>query len=84
MAIWESVVENYLGFPDGVSGQSRLDRGRAQVRGFGPYIRSRPADPVEMLIAVGQGATAGQAIDRDLTQASADGDKRGLGSWSIE
>jgi hypothetical protein len=58
MAIWES------GFPDGLSGQSRLDRGRAQVRRFGPYIRFRPADPVEMTIAVGQGATAGQAIDR--------------------
>ncbi len=53
MAIWESVIENYLGFPDGVSGQSQLDRGRAQVRRFGHYIRSRPADLVEMLIAVG-------------------------------
>ena len=42
MAIWESVIENYLGFPDGVSGQSQLDRGRAQVRRFGHYIRSPP------------------------------------------
>jgi len=35
MARWEPVVENYLGFPEGLSGQSLLDRGREQVRKFG-------------------------------------------------
>lgn len=47
-------VENYLGFPEGLSSSSLLDRGRAQVRQFGPNI------------AAGQGVTGGQAIDRDL------------------
>ena len=35
MARWEPVVENYLGFPEGLSGELLLDRGRAQVKKFG-------------------------------------------------
>jgi thioredoxin reductase (NADPH) len=35
MARWEPVVENFLGFPEGLSGQTLLDRSRAQVRKFG-------------------------------------------------
>ena len=35
MARWEPIVENYLGFPEGLSGQALLDRGLAQVRKFG-------------------------------------------------
>jgi len=35
MARWEPIVENYLGFPDGLSGRALLDRGKAQVRKFG-------------------------------------------------
>lgn len=34
MARWEPFVENYLGFPDGLSGKALLDRGRAQVKKF--------------------------------------------------
>jgi thioredoxin reductase (NADPH) len=43
MARWEPVVENYLGFPDGLSGQSLLNRGREQVRKFGVH---RSADRI--------------------------------------
>ena len=35
MARWEPIVENYLGFPESLSGQKLLDLGRAQVQKFG-------------------------------------------------
>ena len=35
MARWEPVVENYLGFPEGLSGQTLLARGRTQVGKLG-------------------------------------------------
>ena len=35
MARWEPLVENYLGFPEGLSGKTLVDRGRAQVKKFG-------------------------------------------------
>lgn len=34
MAIWESDVQNFLGFPEGVSGEALLARGRDQARHY--------------------------------------------------
>ena len=34
MAVWEPDVENYLGFPDGVSGEDLLRRGRQQAERY--------------------------------------------------
>ncbi len=38
MAKWEQDVQNYLGFPDGISGNDLLTRGFAQVRRFGVEV----------------------------------------------
>src|SRR3954465_4245115 len=38
MAKWEPVVENYLGFPDGVGGEELLRNGRAQVKRYQTQI----------------------------------------------
>ncbi|HTL61740.1 MAG TPA: NAD(P)/FAD-dependent oxidoreductase [Nitrospira sp.] len=40
MARWEPAVENYLGFPEGLSGPELLDRGRRQAEKFGVHTRS--------------------------------------------
>jgi thioredoxin reductase (NADPH) len=38
MARWEPQVENYLGFPEAISGQSLLERGRVQAQQFGVQV----------------------------------------------
>lgn len=38
MAVWEPDVQNYLGFPDGISGSSLLEKGRAHVTRYGVDI----------------------------------------------
>jgi hypothetical protein len=52
--------------------RSISDGAAGSRQGTGPSIRPLHKDPAraEMIIAVGQGATAGQAIDRDLFDES--------------
>ncbi len=38
MAKWEPLVQNYLGFPDGLSGETLLDRSRRQAGQFGVHF----------------------------------------------
>jgi thioredoxin reductase (NADPH) len=39
MAVWEPRMENYLGFPETISGEELLERGRAQALGFGASVQ---------------------------------------------
>ena len=66
MARWEPDVQNYLGLPGGVDGQELLRRARKQAQRYGCVT---PAN-CQMIIAAGQGATAAQAINRDLFEES--------------
>ena len=38
MAKWENDVQNYLGFPEGIAGETLLERGRQQVARYGVEI----------------------------------------------
>src|SRR5881394_3071669 len=38
MAKWEPHVQNYLGFPKGISGKSLLARGRQQAKRYGVHF----------------------------------------------
>ncbi len=48
MAIWEPDVQNYLGFPEGVSGSELLERGRRQVAHYGAECREDDVLSVEI------------------------------------
>jgi thioredoxin reductase (NADPH) len=58
-----SVVNNYLGFPDGIGGEALLELGRRQVERFGVTVRAERVD------AVSPGVT-GFAIDAAGTRIS--------------
>jgi thioredoxin reductase (NADPH) len=58
MAVWESDVQNYLGFPDGIAGRELLERARRQVERFGT---ERVVDQIESARGhVGQFEVTGQ------------------------
>jgi len=52
MAIWEPDVQNYLGFPEGVSGEALLARGRQQVAHYGAECREDDVVAVRKLADV--------------------------------
>lgn len=52
MAVWEPEVQNYLGFPDGVSGEGLLENGRRQAERYGVEFRE---DMIDSVTANGRG-----------------------------
>jgi len=69
MAVWEPDVQNYLGFPEGISGEDLLAKGRAQALKPALKVVFMSGYTANLLEEKGLGAAKGRFLQKPFVPA---------------